>query len=64
MLGSISPMGAISNKEILMVTIMMLLALIALLLLVLHITGKLPEWPAVLMLIVMELIRAGTAIGK
>ena len=57
-------MGAISDKEILMVTIMMLLALIALLLLVLHITGKLPEWPAVLMLIVMELIRAGTAIGK
>lgn len=47
-----------------MVTIMVLLALIALLLLVLHITGKLPEWPSVLILIVMELIRAGVALGK
>ena len=49
--------------EVPVITIMLLLALISLLLLILSIAGKLPEWPAILMLIVMELIRAGTAVG-
>lgn len=46
-----------------MPSIMMLLAVIALIFVILDITGKLPLWSAVLILCIMELIRAGMALG-
>lgn len=46
-----------------MPTIMMLLAVIALIFVILDITGKLPLWSAVLILCIMELIRAGMSLG-
>lgn len=46
-----------------MPTIMMLLAVMALIFVILDITGKLPLWTAVLVLCIIELIRAGVALG-
>lgn len=46
-----------------MPTIMMLLAVLALVFTILDITGKLPLWAAVLILCIMELIRAGLSMG-
>lgn len=42
-----------------MITLTLLLVLLALLFTVLNAVGKLPPWPAILMLVVVELLRAG-----
>jgi uncharacterized protein (DUF983 family) len=45
-----------------MPSIMLLLAVIALIFTILDITGKLPLWAAVLILCIIELIQAGTSL--
>lgn len=62
MLGSSSLMGVTFGKEILMPSIMLLLAVIALVFTILDITGKLPLWAAVLILCIIALLQAGTAL--